>query len=50
MLELLIEVGESFFEVEGRGDLFERDAQLHHRECNFGLNPDDNGFPLPATG
>ena len=33
---------ESFLEVEGRGDALEREAHLHHREGDVGLDPDDH--------
>src|SRR5438445_13877791 len=47
MLELLVEVAESFLQVERCRDFFKRDAQLHHRKVDFGLNPDDNRFRAP---
>src|SRR4051812_8791131 len=41
---LLVEVSKAFFQVQGGGDIFERNPELLHRERDFGLNPDDHGF------
>src|SRR5262245_63597602 len=39
---LPIQVGQTLLQVERRRDPFEGQAQLHHREGNFGLNADDD--------
>src|SRR5436189_3313179 len=37
-----IEEREAFFEVEDRRDALQRQAELHHGECNVGLNSHDD--------
>src|SRR6266550_5337536 len=39
-----VQEGEAFFEVQHRGDTFERQAELHHRERDIGLDADDHRF------
>src|SRR6185437_9420359 len=43
-LELPVEELEPFLEVECRRDSLEREAKLHHRKGDVGLNADDHGF------
>src|SRR6267378_4649834 len=43
-LRLLVEEEEAFLEIQGGGHTFEREAELHHREGDLGLNPDDHRF------
>src|SRR5207245_583871 len=37
-----IEEGEAFFEVQHRRDAFQRQPELHHGECDVGLNAHDD--------
>src|SRR5215217_1767100 len=43
-VELLLEEGQPLFEIERRVDVLEVHAQLHHRERDLGLDPDDHGL------
>src|SRR2546422_217793 len=43
-LRLPVEERQTLFEIERGRDAFERQAELHHRESDFRLNPDDHGF------
>src|SRR5688572_23739098 len=38
------EVAEALLEIQRRRDLFQGDAQLNHRESDFGLDADNDGF------
>src|SRR6185437_14844771 len=42
LLELRVEEGEPLLEVQGGVHVFEAHPELHHRECNLGLNPNNH--------
>src|SRR4051795_8677838 len=44
LLELVLEERQPLLEVEGRLDVLELHAQLHHRERDLGLDADDHGL------
>src|SRR3954454_14550262 len=46
-LELAIQVGHPFFQVESSGDVLHPQSELHHRERDVGLDPDDDGLRAP---
>src|SRR5438093_10951667 len=46
-LHLPVEERQTLLEIERGRDALERQAELHHRERNLGLNPDDHGFRPP---
>src|SRR6266508_6555599 len=45
-----IQEREAFFEVQHRGDAFEGEAQLHHRERHVGLDPHDDRLGAAEAG
>src|SRR3989475_4816707 len=42
LLAAAVEEVEPFLEIESGGDPFQREPQLHHREGDLGLDPDDH--------
>src|SRR6266849_5792775 len=49
-LRLPIQEGEALLEVERGRDALERQPELDHRECDLGLDPDDNRFGAAQAG
>src|SRR5712691_1464524 len=45
-----IQEGEAFFEVQDRGDAFQRQAELHHGEGDVGLNAHDDRLGAAQAG
>src|SRR5215467_7247277 len=42
--ELLVQISQTFLQIEGCGDTFQSQTELDHCECDFGLNSDDDSF------
>src|SRR6266851_4939961 len=42
--ELLIQIGQTFFEIQSSGNVFEPEAQLHHGKGNFRLDSHNHRF------
>src|SRR5881392_3892542 len=49
-LGLDVEEREAFFQVEGRRDALEGEPELHHRECDLGLDPHDHRLGTAQSG
>src|SRR5947199_8775448 len=50
LLAAAVEEDEAFLEVEGGGDSLQGESQLHHREGDLGLDPDDHRFRAAEPG
>src|SRR5215510_14429329 len=42
--ELLVQISQTFLQIEGCGDTFQGQTELDHCKCDFGLNSNNDGF------